>query len=115
MSDRLTIALAQLNPTMGAIEANAELIREARATAASQGPDLVVGTELCITGYPPEDLVLKPSFLAASRAAVRVDPGQSHQNRSVFALKLRFPAPNGFNRSYFAGGLPRKPPCLPRF
>jgi NAD+ synthase len=54
MSDRLTIALAQLNPTMGAIEANAEL----------------VGTELCITGYPPEDLVLKPSFLAAARAAV---------------------------------------------
>jgi NAD+ synthase len=45
MSDRLTIALAQLNPTM-------------------------VGTELCITGYPPEDLVLKPSFLAAARAAV---------------------------------------------
>ncbi len=70
MSDRLTIALAQLNPTMGAIEANADLIREARATAASQGADLVVGTELCITGYPPEDLVLKPSFLAASRAAV---------------------------------------------
>jgi NAD+ synthase len=70
MSDRLTIALAQLNPTMGAIEANAELIREARATAASQGADLVVGTELCITGYPPEDLVLKPSFLAAARAAV---------------------------------------------
>ncbi|MDH3913077.1 MAG: NAD+ synthase [Rhodospirillales bacterium] len=70
MSDRLTIALAQLNPTMGAIEANADLIRAARATAASQGADLVVGTELCITGYPPEDLVLKPSFLAASRAAV---------------------------------------------
>jgi NAD+ synthase len=71
MSDRLTIALAQLNPTMGAIEANADQIREARAAAASQGADLMVGTELCVTGYPPEDLVLKPSFLAASRAAVQ--------------------------------------------
>jgi NAD+ synthase len=70
MTERLTISLAQLNPTMGAIEANAALLREARATAAAQGADLVVGTELCITGYPPEDLVLKPSFLAASRAAV---------------------------------------------
>ncbi len=55
---------------MGAIEANAALLRDARAKAAAQGADLVVGTELCITGYPPEDLVLKPSFLAASRAAV---------------------------------------------
>ncbi len=70
MTDRLAIALAQLNPTMGAIEANAELVREARAKAAALGADLVVGTELCITGYPPEDLVLKPAFLEQARKAV---------------------------------------------
>jgi NAD+ synthase len=70
MTDRLAIALAQLNPTMGAIEANAGLIRRARAKAAALGADLVVGTELCITGYPPEDLVLKPSFLELTRKTV---------------------------------------------
>jgi len=70
MTDRLTIALAQLNPTMGAIDANTEAIRRARARAAKLGADLVVGTELCVTGYPPEDLVLKPAFLEQVRKAV---------------------------------------------
>ena len=68
MTDRLVIALAQINPTLGALAANCQLLSQARAAAPAA--DLVVGTELCITGYPPEDLVLKPEFLAATRRAV---------------------------------------------
>ena len=70
MIDTLTIALAQLNPTVGDITANADLVRAARAEADSQGADLVVCSELVISGYPPEDLVLKKSFLDAVRSAV---------------------------------------------
>ena len=66
MTDRLTIALAQINPTMGAIEANADLIRAARSEAAGRGADLVITPELSLIGYPPEDLVLKPEFLDAA-------------------------------------------------
>ena len=69
-SDRLAIAIAQLNSTVGDIAGNVEKVRRARATAAAQGADLVVFPELFIAGYPPEDLVLKPAFQAACRAAI---------------------------------------------
>jgi NAD+ synthase len=69
-TDRLAIAVAQLNPTVGDIAGNAEKARKARAQAAAQGADIVVFPELFIAGYPPEDLVLKPAFQAACRAAV---------------------------------------------
>jgi len=67
----LAIAIAQLNPTVGDIAGNLAKARTARAEAAGQGADLVLFTELFITGYPPEDLVLRPSFLAACERAVR--------------------------------------------
>ena len=70
MTDRLAIALAQINPTVGDIAGNARRILEARAEAAGQGADLVVTTELALVGYPPEDLVLKPLFLAEARDAL---------------------------------------------
>jgi NAD+ synthase len=69
-SDRLAIAVAQLNSTVGDIAGNAEKVRRARGQAASQGADLVVFSELFIAGYPPEDLVLKPAFQAACRTAI---------------------------------------------
>src|SRR5215210_7468487 len=69
-ADRLAIALAQLNPTVGDVIGNAEKVRAARKSAAAQGADLVVLPELFIAGYPPEDLVLKPAFQAACRTAV---------------------------------------------
>jgi NAD+ synthase len=68
--EHLAIAIAQLNPTVGDVAGNAEKARRARATAAADGADLVVYPELFIAGYPPEDLVLKPAFQAACRAAV---------------------------------------------
>jgi NAD+ synthase len=70
MADRFRLALAQLNPTVGAVEANLAQARAARATAAADGADLMLLPELHIAGYPPEDLVLKPSFVAACRGAV---------------------------------------------
>ncbi|HET7413714.1 MAG TPA: NAD+ synthase [Pararhizobium sp.] len=70
ISDTLRIAVAQLNPTVGDIAGNLAKARAARAEAARQGADLVLFTELFICGYPPEDLVLKPAFLAACARAV---------------------------------------------
>ncbi len=69
MTDTFKIALAQLNPTMGDVEGNAGRLLAARAEAAGQGADLVVPGELAISGYPPEDLVLKPAFQEACETA----------------------------------------------
>ena len=71
MTDQLTLALAQINPTVGALDHNAALIRAARAEAAAAGADLVVYPELSVCGYPPEDLVLKPFFLDKVEDTVR--------------------------------------------
>ena len=68
MTDRLRIALAQLNPVMGDIAGNLACARAAYKDAA--GADLVLFSELFITAYPPEDLVLKPALQADARAAV---------------------------------------------
>ena len=70
MTDHLTIALAQLDPTVGDLAGNLVTIHEVCREAARQGVDLVVASELFVTGYPPEDLVLKPSFQDAVEAAV---------------------------------------------
>jgi NAD+ synthase len=69
-ADQFSVTLAQLNPTVGDIAGNAAKVRAARAKARADGADLVVLSELFLAGYPPEDLVLKPSFQAACRAAV---------------------------------------------
>src|ERR1700693_414013 len=69
-TDCLAIAVAQLDPTVGDIAGNADKARQARATAAREGADLVALPELFLSGYPPEDLVLKPALQAACRAKV---------------------------------------------
>jgi len=69
-AEKLSIAVAQLNSTVGDIVGNVEKARAARATAAAQGADIVVFPELFIAGYPPEDLVLKPAFQAGCRSAI---------------------------------------------
>ncbi len=66
----MKIAAAQLNPTVGDIDGNAVKVVAARAKAAREGADLIVFPELFITGYPPEDLVLKPAFQDAARSRV---------------------------------------------
>jgi NAD+ synthase len=69
MTETLNIAIAQINLQVGAIDKNVAAIRAARAKAAELGADLVVTPELSISGYPPEDLVLKPAFVEACEAA----------------------------------------------
>ena len=69
-AEKLSIAVAQLNSTVGDIVGNVEKARAACATAAAQGADIVVFPELFIAGYPPEDLVLKPAFQAGCRLAI---------------------------------------------
>ena len=70
MAKTLKIALAQMNPTVGDIEGNVKILRSVRAEAARGGADLVIASELSMTGYPPEDLVLRDAFINKTREAV---------------------------------------------
>jgi NAD+ synthase len=67
----LSIALAQLNPTVGDVAGNLARMRRARDRAGELGADLVVFSELVLVGYPPEDLVLRPALLDAAASALR--------------------------------------------
>ncbi len=70
MTDTLKIAVAQLNPIVGDLAGNATKARAARAEAAAMGADLLVLSELFLSAYPPEDLVLKPAFLDSCRRTI---------------------------------------------
>ena len=65
----LKIALAQLNPIVGDIRGNMAIARQARAEASAQDADLILFSELFLTGYPPEDLILKLAFVRAAKDA----------------------------------------------
>ena len=67
---RLRIALAQINPTVGDLDGNVAKICAAYDEAEAQGCDIVAFPELAITGYPPEDLVMKPGFVADNQDAL---------------------------------------------
>jgi NAD+ synthase (glutamine-hydrolysing) len=64
------VALAQVDATVGALAANADTVVARTRDAAEHGAHLVAFPEMMLTGYPPEDLVLRKSFVAASRAAI---------------------------------------------
>ena len=70
MTDKLIIALAQLNPVVGKIDFNLNKLRKVRAKAAKIGADLIFTSELYSCGYPPEDLVRKPLFVSEMTAAI---------------------------------------------
>ena len=65
------IALAQVNPTVGALAENAELMLRTAKAAAARGAQVVAFPELALSGYPPEDLVLKPHFLSDAAAELQ--------------------------------------------
>jgi NAD+ synthase len=67
--DSFKLALAQLNPVVGDIEGNLEKVRKVRGPLGEAGADLIAFTELFLTGYPLEDLVLKPALQRAAREA----------------------------------------------
>jgi len=89
--DVLRIALAQLNPILGDIPGNAAMARSARAEAARLGADLVLFPELFLVGYPPEDLVLKPSFIRASKEATEMLAAETADGGPAMLLGTPWP------------------------
>src|SRR5215212_1442198 len=67
---QLRLALAQVDPTLGDLAANAALVRQWSAQARDAGAHVVAFPEMMLTGYPVEDLALRSSFVEASRAAL---------------------------------------------
>jgi NAD+ synthase (glutamine-hydrolysing) len=82
-TEPLRVALAQVNPTVGDIDGNAALIARSIAGAREAGAHLVVLPELAVSGYPPEDLLLKTHFLDAAREALEA---LAAQTRGIVAL-----------------------------
>lgn len=71
MTTSFTLALAQMNTTVGDLAGNAARIEQWARDAARDGADLVLYPEMCLTGYPPEDLILIPAFRQAAMAAAQ--------------------------------------------
>ena len=68
--ETVRVALLQINPTVGDLDGNARLIADAARAAWQQGARVAIAPELALCGYPPEDLLLRPSFLRANAAAL---------------------------------------------
>src|SRR6201984_3250500 len=66
----MRLALAQIDPTVGDLDGNRALILERLGAAKEAGADVVVFPELAVTGYPPEDLLLRPGFIRAAERAL---------------------------------------------
>jgi NAD+ synthase (glutamine-hydrolysing) len=64
------VAIAQINTVVGDVAGNAARLLKAAREAAAQGADVLLGPELALTGYPPEDLLLRPSFIEAQERAL---------------------------------------------
>ncbi len=85
----MRLALAQINPTVGDIDGNAQRITTRIREAAAAGCDLVVLPELCLSGYPPKDLLLQEGFIdACSAAAKRIGESQTGGITAVFGVPL---------------------------
>src|ERR671928_2015553 len=66
----MKLALAQIDPTVGDLDGNRDLILARIEEARTAGADLVLLPELAVTGYPPEDLLLRPGFVRAAHASL---------------------------------------------
>ncbi len=97
IGDDLRLALAQVNPTVGDVDANAALAAEWIGRARDGEADLVVLPELLISGYPPEDLLLKPHFLAACEEAVEAlaPAGRGHRRDGRLPASATRPSTTG--------------------
>jgi NAD+ synthase len=79
----MKIVLAQANPVVGDIAGNVAKAKRVQVEAQAKGADLVVLPELFVTGYPPEDLVLKPAFARAAREATEALAGETGQGPAL--------------------------------
>lgn len=91
----MRIALAQINPTVGDLQGNTEKILDYIARARKQDAQVVVFPELAILGYPPKDLLLKPSFIDDSLRAMELIAAGVHGIDAVVGYAERNPAPVG--------------------
>ena len=97
----MRVALAQLNPLVGDLQGNAQGLLEAACTAAAQppadptGPLLLVTPELSLWGYPPRDLLLRPSLLVQQTALLDQLAAQLQQQAPQVALLVGIAAPTG--------------------
>src|SRR5688572_6059682 len=95
----IALALAQLNPTVGDVAGNLNLVRRARDEASAQGADLVVFPELVLVGYPPEDLVLRPALVEAAAAALRELEAESTAAGIAVVVTLPWQADNALHNA----------------
>ena len=90
-------ALVQVNTTVGALKANADKLIEAAKRAAAQGAQVIVFPELALSGYPPEDLILKRHFLADVEAQLARMAAALPVDRVVMTLGHRLWTAGGTN------------------
>ena len=103
MTDRLTIALAQMNQRVGDLEGNAKAILAVREQAS--GADLLMVPELQLTGYPPEDLVLKPEFVRRTmEAAERLVDATATPGPALFLGSIHHEEGENYNVMILAEG-----------
>jgi len=96
----LCIALGQINPKVGDLAGNAELILQQAESAHKAQADILLLPELALTGYPPEDLLLRPSFVAAQTAALntlRTELGKRYAGLHVIVGHVAQKGPRLFN------------------
>ena len=98
----MRLALAQINPTVGDLDGNSQLIAECCALAAERRADLVVFPELCLCGYPPKDLLLHEDFVAAHAERAEALGGACSKGMTlVLGVPMRGPA-GGITNSLLA-------------
>ena len=90
----LRVAICQINPTVGDLDGNVSMALAALAEAEEAGADVAVMPEMMITGYPPEDLVLKPGFVADCRASLEKFAAQTGRCAVVIGFADGDPEPN---------------------
>ena len=98
----MRLALAQINPTVGAIDANAAKVAEWIGRAREAGAELVIFPELCIPGYPAEDLYLKRHFLAANQRAIEELAQEASGITALVGFAEPLPDPEDARRAYNA-------------
>ena len=99
MTDRLRIALAQLNPRVGAVTENLRLGRKAVADAVAAKADVLMFSELFLTGYFPEDLFFKPQFVAEAMNAAELLAAETRHNRLGVLIPTVWREPDGTLRN----------------
>src|ERR1041384_57492 len=85
----MKVYIAQLNPTVGALSSNAEKIRRAYDEGVRAGADVVLATELAVTGYPPRDLLDRPYFIQAAAEVKDALAAMTGETTLIFGCPVR--------------------------